>query len=56
MQPPVIGSFLRDLGSVMGVGLGYAIAAAAETGKYVVALDGDSALGFDGMEVETICR
>lgn len=41
---------------VMGVGLGYAIAAAIETGKHVVALEGDSAFGFDGMEIETICR
>ena len=35
---------------VMGVGLGYAIAAVVETGKHVVAF------GFDGMEIETICR
>ena len=41
---------------VMGVGLGYAIASAIETGKNVVALEGDSAFGFDGMEIETICR
>lgn len=41
---------------VMGVGLGYAIATAIETGKPVVALEGDSAFGFDGMEMETICR
>ncbi|RVU70824.1 MULTISPECIES: oxalyl-CoA decarboxylase [Lactobacillus] len=41
---------------VMGVGLGYAIATAVETGKHVVALEGDSAFGFDGMEMETICR
>ncbi|MBB1063267.1 oxalyl-CoA decarboxylase [Limosilactobacillus fastidiosus] len=41
---------------VMGVGMGYAIATAIETGKHVVALDGDSAFGFDGMEMETICR
>ncbi|WP_347980761.1 oxalyl-CoA decarboxylase [Limosilactobacillus allomucosae] len=41
---------------VMGVGLGYAIATAVETGKPVVALEGDSAFGFDGMEMETICR
>lgn len=41
---------------VMGVGLGYAIATAVETGKSVVALEGDSAFGFDGMEMETICR
>ena len=41
---------------VMGVGLGYAIAAVVETGKHVVVLDGDSAFGFDGMEIETIYR
>jgi len=41
---------------VMGVGLGYAIAAAVETGKPVVAVEGDSAIGFSGMELETICR
>lgn len=41
---------------VMGVGLGYAIATAIETGKPVVALEGDSAFGFDGMEMEMICR
>ncbi|ORC01435.1 oxalyl-CoA decarboxylase [Mycobacterium persicum] len=41
---------------VMGIGLGYAIAAAVETGRPVVAIEGDSAFGFSGMEVETICR
>jgi oxalyl-CoA decarboxylase len=41
---------------VMGIGMGYAIAAAAVTGKPVVAVEGDSAFGFCGMEVETICR
>jgi oxalyl-CoA decarboxylase len=41
---------------VMGVGMGYAIAAAAETGDPVVAISGDSAFGFSGMEIETICR
>jgi oxalyl-CoA decarboxylase len=41
---------------VMGVGLGYAIAAAVESGRSVIALEGDSAFGFSGMEVETICR
>ncbi|ORB30976.1 oxalyl-CoA decarboxylase [Mycolicibacterium parafortuitum] len=41
---------------VMGVGLGYAIAAAVETGAPVVAIEGDSAFGFSGMEMETICR
>jgi oxalyl-CoA decarboxylase len=40
----------------MGVGLGYAIAAAVESGGPVVAVEGDSAFGFSGMEVETICR
>jgi oxalyl-CoA decarboxylase len=47
-----------DVGTwgVMGVGMGQAIAAAVETGKPVLALEGDSAFGFCGMEVETICR
>jgi oxalyl-CoA decarboxylase len=41
---------------VMGIGMGYSIAAAVETGRPVVAIEGDSAFGFSGMEVETICR
>ncbi len=41
---------------IMGIGMGYAIAAAAVSGKPVVAIEGDSAFGFSGMEVETICR
>ena len=41
---------------VMGIGMGYAIAAAVETGDPVVAIEGDSALGFSGMELETVCR
>jgi len=41
---------------VMGVGMGSAVAAAAETGKPVVAICGDSAFGFSGMEFETITR
>jgi oxalyl-CoA decarboxylase len=47
-----------DVGTwgVMGIGMGYAIAAAVETGKRVLAIEGDSAFGFSGMEVETICR
>ncbi len=47
-----------DVGTwgVMGVGMGTAIAAAVETGKPVLAIEGDSAFGFSGMEVETICR
>ena len=47
-----------DVGTwgVMGVGMGTAIAAAIETGQPVLAVEGDSAFGFSGMEVETICR
>lgn len=47
-----------DVGTwgVMGIGMGQAIAAAVETGKPVLAIEGDSAFGFCGMEVETICR
>jgi len=47
-----------DVGTwgVMGIGMGYAIAAAIETGKPVLCVEGDSAFGFSGMEVETICR
>jgi oxalyl-CoA decarboxylase len=41
---------------VMGVGMGSAVAAAVETGKPVVAICGDSAFGFSGMEIETITR
>lgn len=41
---------------VMGIGLGYAIGTAVTTGQSVVSIHGDSAFGFDGMEVETICR
>jgi oxalyl-CoA decarboxylase len=40
----------------MGIGMGYAVAAAVVTGKPVIAIEGDSAFGFSGMEVETICR
>jgi oxalyl-CoA decarboxylase len=47
-----------DVGTwgVMGIGMGQAIAAAVETGHPVLAIEGDSAFGFSGMEVETICR
>ena len=47
-----------DVGTwgVMGIGMGYSIAAAIETGKPVLAVEGDSAFGFSGMEIETICR
>ena len=36
--------------------MGFAVAAAVTTGKPVIAIEGDSAFGFSGMEVETICR
>lgn len=47
-----------DVGTwgVMGIGMGTAVAAAIETGKPVLAIEGDSAFGFSGMEIETICR
>jgi oxalyl-CoA decarboxylase len=47
-----------DVGTwgIMGIGMGYAIAAAVETGQPVLCVEGDSAFGFSGMEVETICR
>jgi|TARA_R110002124_G_scaffold61962_1_gene169409 oxalyl-CoA decarboxylase len=47
-----------DVGTwgVMGIGMGQAIAAAVETGEQVLCIEGDSAFGFSGMEIETICR
>jgi oxalyl-CoA decarboxylase len=47
-----------DVGTwgVMGIGMGFAVAAAVETGEPVIAVEGDSAFGFSGMELETICR
>jgi len=47
-----------DVGTwgIMGIGMGYSVAAAVVTGKPVIAIEGDSAFGFSGMEVETICR
>ncbi len=47
-----------DVGTwgVMGVGMGFAVAAAVVSGQPVIAVEGDSAFGFSGMEVETICR
>ena len=41
---------------VMGIGMGYAIGAAVVSGEPVVAIEGDSAFGFSGMEIETVCR
>ncbi len=47
-----------DVGTwgIMGIGQGASIAAAVETGQNVLAIEGDSAFGFSGMEIETICR
>ncbi len=47
-----------DVGTwgIMGIGMGAAVAAAVETGNRVLAVEGDSAFGFSGMEIETICR
>lgn len=42
--------------AIMGMGMGSAIGAATSTGKSVVAIEGDSAFGFSGMEFSTICR
>jgi len=47
-----------DVGTwgIMGIGMGFAVAAAVVSGQQVIAIEGDSAFGFSGMEVETICR
>jgi 2-hydroxyacyl-CoA lyase len=48
-----------DAGSygTMGVGFGFAVAAATvQQDRPVVSVSGDSAFGFSGMELETICR
>ena len=47
-----------DVGTwgIMGIGMGYCVAAAVVTRQPVIAVEGDSAFGFSGMEVETICR
>src|SRR3954464_4814495 len=49
---------LLDVGTwgIMGVGTGYCVAAAVVTKQPVIAVEGDSAFGFSGMEVETVCR
>lgn len=56
-------AFRLDAGTfgTMGVGPGFAIAAAAverseNKGRRIVCVEGDSAFGFSGMEVETMCR
>jgi oxalyl-CoA decarboxylase len=47
-----------DVGTwgIMGIGMGYCVAAAVVTRQPVIAVEGDSAFGFSGMELETICR
>jgi oxalyl-CoA decarboxylase len=47
-----------DVGTwgIMGIGMGYCVAAAVATKQQVIAIEGDSAFGFSGMELETICR
>ncbi|MBK9605892.1 MAG: oxalyl-CoA decarboxylase [Betaproteobacteria bacterium] len=47
-----------DVGTwgIMGIGMGFAVGAAVVSGGQVIAIEGDSAFGFSGMEVETICR
>ena len=47
-----------DVGTwgIMGIGMGFSVAASVVTGQQVLAVEGDSAFGFSGMEVETICR
>src|SRR5689334_7366108 len=47
-----------DVGTwgIMGIGMGYSVAAAVVGKQQVIAVEGDSAFGFSGMEVETICR
>ena len=47
-----------DVGTwgIMGIGMGFSVGAAVVTGQQVIAIEGDSAFGFSGMEVETICR
>lgn len=42
--------------AIMGMGMGSAIGAAVATGKQIVAIEGDSAFGFSGMDFSTICR
>lgn len=42
--------------AIMGMGMGSCVGAAIATGKKVVAIEGDSAFGFSGMDFATICR
>lgn len=42
--------------AIMGMGMGSCVGAVVATGKSVVAIEGDSAFGFSGMDFATICR
>ncbi len=42
--------------AIMGMGMGSVVGAAVASGKQVVAIEGDSAFGFSGMDFSTICR
>src|SRR2546428_1832556 len=49
----------REAGSygTMGIGMGFVIAAAVvHPDKPIISVSGDSAIGFSGMEMETVCR
>ncbi|GAB1599297.1 2-hydroxyacyl-CoA lyase 1-like isoform X1 [Argonauta hians] len=63
MLPNLLPRQRLDAGTfgTMGVGLGFAIAAAfwckeQNNNKRVVCVEGDSAIGFSAMELETVCR
>ncbi|XP_048731281.2 2-hydroxyacyl-CoA lyase 1-like [Ostrea edulis] len=63
MVPNYLPRHRLDAGTfgTMGVGLGFAVAAGIwcrdhAPGKRVISIQGDSAFGFSGMEIETICR
>jgi thiamine pyrophosphate-dependent acetolactate synthase large subunit-like protein len=41
----------------MGIGMGFVVAAAVvHPDKPIISVSGDSAIGFSGMEMETVCR
>jgi oxalyl-CoA decarboxylase len=42
--------------AIMGMGMGSAVGAAVATGRRVVAIEGDSAFGFSGIDFSTVCR
>ena len=59
LEPVNEGRLRLDAGTwgTMGVGLGYAIAAASvRPDRLVIEIEGDSAFGFSGMEIETMVR